>query len=492
MKTLIFLLVLLSSILFAAVPNKPTNLQELTGTNDTNITIGWDYVSGADGYHVYEVLQNNGGVLPPTYELKATTDSATNLYELSSLDPYSKHTYAVDAFNTDGNSTSSATVTIQTLHTWRGSLKTCLLDQLHASSDHVPTRQDVESVTTFNCPNVNVNYWGGSIRDIDELRDLVYVRDLNISGGIYTPFPQWIGELDHLFSLKLDGKFSGTIPADIGNKIPNLLFFEVVGDNSPYASPEMLLRGLLPASFGEMHDLKVLSIRGDLNGSVPAGLGTLGNLQTLDLRGNHFTSVPSELANLASLQYLDLRENNLTTLPDLSPLATTLTTLNLSQLSLNAFSAWIGSLSHLEHLDYSYTPIDSRLPEAIKNLTALKSLKLQHCGLQGTIPDWIGNLTALEKLYLSSNVLFGSIPYSITNLTNIPDSWGQLQLNENCNLFSNNVDVQTYIHDKSCNDPFGGGICYDQRVIDYDQIVQSNTHQCDMGLSPIRAFLLLN
>jgi Leucine-rich repeat (LRR) protein len=60
-----------------------------------------------------------------------------------------------------------------------------------------------------------------------------------------------------------------------------------------------------------------------------------------------------------------------------------------------------------------------QLPQAVVNLTALRSLDMSGNCLIGTLPSGLGSLTALTSLLLGSNALSGSIPPSFTRLTQL-------------------------------------------------------------------------
>jgi len=460
MKAILIIYFMINISLYAVGLEKPANIREMTGTTDARIMIGWDTVSDADGYYIYQIVDGN------RVKIGETMNGSSYTYEITSLTPYTDYTYCVKAYSSSiGESGCSTPITIKTLHTWHGDLKNCLLNKLGQSDDYTPDRQDVEGIDTFYCPNVNVNYWDGSKANIDELRDLVYIRDLNVSGGIYTPFPSWIGELNLLYSLKLNGKFGGELPEDIGDKLPHLIYLSIEGERNTHAA--LPLHGSLPSSIGGMIDLKFLSILGDFNGSIPEAFANLGQLETLNLHANQLSGDAGVLSELSTLQYLNLGDNNFTSVPDLSHMSS-LKTLILSGIPLKTFPLWL------------------------KKMTSLEKLNLEQCNIQGIIPKWIGDLVNLESLKLQGNKLFGNVPVTILNLTQIPNFRGQLDLYTNCDLYADNQDVKDFIQEKSCyeiEDQFF--LCQSENThADYDRLINSNTHKCDLGFSAIRMFLL--
>ncbi len=68
--------------------------------------------------------------------------------------------------------------------------------------------------------------------------------------------------------------------------------------------------------------------------------------------------------------------------------------------------------------------------------------------LTGDIPPEIGNLRNLIHLDFGNNYLSGEIPSSVIYIDYLVNDYG-LNLNTNCNLHSNNPDVQNFITDKS-------------------------------------------
>ena len=92
--------------------------------------------------------------------------------------------------------------------------------------------------------------------------------------------------------------------------------------------------------------------------------------------------------------------------------------------------------------------------------------------LTGSIPPEIGNLTSLTRLYLNKNRLSGIIPEEITSLTRLD----RLYLADNCNLYTENTDVQNFIDNIESSDT-------------YQHILETNTHTCTVMTSIITYLL---
>lgn len=97
--------------------------------------------------------------------------------------------------------------------------------------------------------------------------------------------------------------FSGNLPEHFGSsKVENL-------DLS-----ENKLSGVIPAGFGDLHELMQLKLNGnDLSGEIPEELSRCKKLVILDLSDNRLMgTIPSRLSEMPVLSQLDLSENELT------------------------------------------------------------------------------------------------------------------------------------------------------------------------------------
>ena len=139
-------------------------------------------------------------------------------------------------------------------------------------------------------------------------------------------------------------------------------------------------------------------------------------------------------------------------------------------------SGWYGVTCTTEGvatLTLNNNKLTGTIPTQIGNLTSLERLYLYGNELTGSIPTEIGKLTSLLLLRLENNYLRGEIPSSI-NQTALYDNGG-LYLETNCNLYSNDVDVQDFIVSK-------------MTYATYEEFLETQGH-C-ITLAPIIMYLL--
>ena len=185
-----------------------------------------------------------------------------------------------------------------------------------------------------------VNWCG--LTDLKYLENCTNLEVLEAGHNYFFKLPEWIGSLQNLRVLNLDGNF---FP---GKQVPHLQY--------------------LPESICRLQNLEVLRLNDQLLKSLPSCLGELKSLQVLTLRNNMLDSLPSSLSNLTSLRDLELKANMITVLPDLNKMKQ-LQTLNLSfnpDLNLNTEAGKFKDLNQLKKLDISYLPSTNNTMAAIK------------------------------------------------------------------------------------------------------------------------------
>lgn len=194
------------------------------------------------------------------------------------------------------------------------------------------------------------------------------------------------------------------------------------------------LRGRLPETLTDLHQLAVLDLSGNrLNGRLTP-FWDFQNLIVLNLSGNIFSDTLSqEIGRLRNLRQLDLSNNKLYgELPDALFQLRALQRLGLGKNQfLGRIPTGLGQLRQLTYLDVAHNQFSGRLPEVIRHLTGLRTLLLNNNRFGGGLrPEWerLGNLHTLN---LSANRLRGAIP----------ESWQQLRQVTYAYLNNNQLDT---------------------------------------------------
>lgn len=155
---------------------------------------------------------------------------------------------------------------------------------------------------------------------------------------------------------------------------------------------EMALNSL-PASIGELKDLKVLNLSKNNLQTLPPEIGKLKQLKSLNLWNNSLHDLPVEFQQLNALEVLDLEDNHFTEIPSI-----------------------VFKLSNLKSIDLEHNII-SELRDDIKNLTSLQQLDVSRNKLHH-INSAIGELKQLLVLNLKGNLLT-ELPNNICQLTQL-------------------------------------------------------------------------
>ncbi|CAN6180515.1 unnamed protein product [Urochloa humidicola] len=155
---------------------------------------------------------------------------------------------------------------------------------------------------------------------------------------------------------------------------------------------------LLPASIGQLKQLKYLSAPRLQNESLPRYITELPKLQYLNLNGSsHISALPESIGNLRCLKYLGLSgTSGITKLPES-----------------------FGDLKCMMHLDMSGCFRIGELPDSLGNLTNLQHLQLSECSGLKVIPESLCGLTKLQFLNLSSCRQIARLPEAIGSLVNL-------------------------------------------------------------------------
>lgn len=187
-----------------------------------------------------------------------------------------------------------------------------------------------------------------------------------------------------------------------------------------------LLKGEIPASIGNLKELKRLHLYAAAITKLPEELGLLKNLEYLHI-GNYYNrepqikgSLPQCIYQLSNLKHLEIWNHHILSFSsDISKLKE----LEILKLNSNALSCIIpnsiGEMNKLKVLDLSHNGLTGNIPVELYDLSQLEELSLWYNKLSGTIHHNIGNLTNLVSLSLGMNNLTGEIPSSISNLVGL-------------------------------------------------------------------------
>ena len=174
------------------------------------------------------------------------------------------------------------------------------------------------------------------------------------------------------------------------------------------------LTGEIPPELGQLSNLQVLSLRGDVNqglaGPIPPELGQLAKLAhlDLDLQDNQLTALPPEIGQLQNLRILELDHNQLTALPPVLGQLQNLGWLYLHRNQLTTLPPELGQLQNLTTLVLSSNQLTA-LPPELGQLQSLELLNL-YDNQMTAVPPELGRLQNLTRLELRENPLTGCLP----------------------------------------------------------------------------------
>ncbi|KAJ4829099.1 hypothetical protein Tsubulata_042156 [Turnera subulata] len=201
-----------------------------------------------------------------------------------------------------------------------------------------------------------------------------------------------------------NNQFSGSIPQNIGESMPDLIFLSL-SDNQ--------LNGPIPNSLGDMLSLQVIDLsRNNLTGHIPWTIASCSFLKALDLSYNSLSGViPDDLGQLKLLQSLHLNNNNLA--GPLPPSLQNLSSLETLDLGNNRFSGAIppwfgGSFSYLRILSLRSNKFSGEIPSRLSNLSSLQVLDLAQNNFSGNVSGTLGSLKAMsQEQYINQYLLYG-------------------------------------------------------------------------------------
>ncbi|XP_016651502.1 PREDICTED: LRR receptor-like serine/threonine-protein kinase GSO1 [Prunus mume] len=258
-----------------------------------------------------------------------------------------------------------------------------------------------------------------SFGNLSQLTTMV-ISNNHLSGEI----PHFWNNIPFLVAIDMSSNsLSGKIPRTLGS-LTSLKYLIVSSNN---------LSGEVP-SLKNCSDMRILDL-GDnkFSGPIPASIGeSMPSLKILCLRNNSFTgSIPLKLCGLSTLHILDLSHNNLSgniphCIDNLSGLKYEVKDIGievygyqgrLGVVSKGRVLVYDSILYLVYSIDLSDNNLSGEIPVGITSLLKLGTLNLSMNHLTGNIPTNIGNLRSIETLDLSVNKLSGSIPQSMVSLT---------------------------------------------------------------------------
>ncbi|KAF9594158.1 hypothetical protein IFM89_028815 [Coptis chinensis] len=311
-----------------------------------------------------------------------------------------------------------------------------------------------------------------------------------------------------------NNQFSGTIPTNIGQVLPDLIFFSLSHNH---------ITGEIPASIGDMLLLQVLDLSSNnLTGEIPPNLQYCSYMKVLDLDSNNFYgTIPSSFGQLSQLQSLHLSNNRLS--GELPPSLQSLTTLKTLDLGNNHFFGniplWIGEkLSSLKILRLSLPPNITgfkamlRVQNAIEYrffgkyrgvyyeeslivttkgqtqryteaLSLVTSIDLSGNHFHGDFPEAITKLRGLVVLNTSRNHFSGHIPSAIAELHEL--SSFDISSNEISGVIPSSMSSMSYLsYLNLSNNNFSGKIPFEGQMTTFDASAFSgNLRLCGPPLS---------
>jgi Leucine-rich repeat (LRR) protein len=271
------------------------------------------------------------------------------------------------------------------------------------------------------------------IKDFPEgIKNLPKLEQIEITGGggVET-LPPALCMLPRLKVLKLDTCRYNTLPLEIGC-LKGLKELIVINETN-----EKVGLKELPKEIGNLTELELLNIGGNLLTDLPKEISNLKKLEWLSLEKNGISKLPMVITSLEKLKVLILNNNPISELPkELSTLAQ-LESLEIRNSGIKCISLGIDSLLKLKKLDLGANELKV-VPEFIGRLVELESLSIGKNQIK-ELPEELKALKKLKKLVLSDNeiqkfptCIFGmekleEVYMSNNKLTELPENLPAIQ-----------------------------------------------------------------
>ncbi|RCV38616.1 hypothetical protein SETIT_8G157100v2 [Setaria italica] len=243
------------------------------------------------------------------------------------------------------------------------------------------------------------------------------LRILDFSGCSSILLPASIGQLKQLKYLTAPRMQNEVLP-EFMTELSKLQYLNL--DGSAHISG-------LSESMGKLSCLRYLGLSGCSGISkLPGSFGDLKCIMHLDMSGcSGIRELPNSLANLTNLHHLDLSEcSGVKEIPESLCGLTHLQYLNLSSCRyITRLPEAIGSLVNLQHLNMSWCGV-MEFPESLKRLRNLLHLDLRSCYIEKGLAAALHGLTALQYLDMSNmrcllNFEMEDLLVTMRNLTNL-------------------------------------------------------------------------
>ena len=277
-------------------------------------------------------------------------------------------------------------------------------------------------------------FYGDSIRTIADhiygLREMNVTNNAGMNGEILS-FSQLrrtkvVGRTRELEVLDMRNcSFSGQLTSRFFSEMENLKVFRA--DDNDFVGTLSVVTTTGRSLEWEKEDELVSEIFPNYANALKWGLKDTLSILTLSRNQLSGTFPWVELANINAAEnfiQIDVSENQLTgTLPVIDDIYSKFSNLVYLDMSFNQFDSRIpeniGEMNALKVLELQGNQFTGSLPSNLSTLQSLRVLDVSENELQGTIPAELGSCTSLEHLALHGNGFSGTIPTDLLNLSSL-------------------------------------------------------------------------
>lgn len=235
---------------------------------------------------------------------------------------------------------------------------------------------------------------------VDSL-EIIHIRRDLARAEMLKGLPEEFGQLENLRELTIEGCPLEGLPESFG-KLRFLEFLKITRDEGFFAKVEPRIKEL-PVSFSELKNLRVLDLSHNQFTEFPEPITHLEALEELDLSNNEIKNVPKEIKNLKKLKKLNLLSNKITTIPEEIGELESLEYLNLSGNMIEYLIVSIGNLKNLKELIIKGIKI-SNLPNSMRKMKSLTRILLGFNPIK-ELPDWLKELPSLYEIAVNKTLI---------------------------------------------------------------------------------------